>query len=287
MAKIKAAAQDYDTGRLPRTRVQLFKDIYRNRLGLMLDLGLCLLLFCLPLMAVNMLVLAQSMPIDQALAKGELSAREAAVRLVQLRNAGNILAVPALVILALGLSGAANVVKNLVWQEGVLFRADFKQGIRSNWRCFCLTALLAGVLNYAAQYLYHVGFFESGAALELGLVAVLAAAALFALALPFVLVQSTLYNLSYFQKLSNGLLLSLRSFFPAAALVIMNVLPFGLLLIDAYVLHIFAMLLLPVLVLPALLLGDTLFVHSVLDTYINRAHFPEIYRKGLWSDADC
>ncbi len=287
MAKLKLAKTDFDIGRLPATRRQVLADIYRNRLPLLLDLGLVLLLFFLPLGAVSMLTLAQSADINHALVQGQITAKEAAVQLVQIRNAGNILLLPALVILALGLAGGANILKNLVWQEGVLFKGDFRQGIRSNWRCFGLTALLAGILNYTANYLVSLGFFERGTALEWGLIAVLAASGIFTLAVPFILIQSTLYNLGYMQKLSNALLLSMRTFFPTLGLALLNVLPFLVLLIDNYTVHIFAMILLPILAIPSLLLADTLYVHSVLDKYVNREHFPEIYRKGLRTDADC
>ncbi len=287
MSKLKQAKNDFDIGNLPATRRQVLADIYRNRLPLLLDLGLVLLLFFLPLTAVGMLTLAQSADINHALVQGQIPAGEAAVQLIQIRNAGNILLLPALVILAVGLAGAANILKNLVWQEGVLFKGDFRQGITSNWRCFSLTALIAGVLNYAANYLVNVGFFESGTALEWGLIAVLAACGIFALAVPFVLIQSTLYHLGYVQKLSNALLLSMRTFFPTLGLVLLNVLPFLVLLIDNYTVHIFTMILLPILAIPSLLLVDTLYVHSVLDKYINREHFPQIYRKGLKTDANC
>lgn len=283
MAKRKQAKFDYDVARLPATRRQVLRDIYKNRLPLLLDLGLMLMLFFLPIAAVNLLVLAQSL--DPAL--GELSAADTAGRLIELRNAGNILLIPALAILALGLAGAANIIKNLVWQEGVLFKGDFKKGIKSNGRCYCLTAVIAGILNYAAGYLVSVGFFESGTALQWSLIAIFAASFLFALALPFILIQSTLYNLGYIPKLTNGLLLSMRTFLPTLGILLLNVLPFLTLLIDNYTVYIFAHLLLPILVIPTLLLIDTLYVHSVLDKYVNGANFPEIYRKGLQSDADC
>ncbi len=286
VAKVKSAKQDFDIARLPASRRQVFFDVYKNRASLMIDLGLLLLLFFLPLIAVHMLTLAQCAEIGRSLARQQLTAEEASIHLVQIQNAGNILSIPALMIFSVGLAGTAQVVKNLVWQEGVLLKGDFLQGIRSNWRCYSLTAMLAGGMHYVAQYLIHVGFFESGGALELGLVAVLAAVTLFALTIPFVLIQSTLYRLRYFQKFSNGFLLAMRTFLPTLGIVLVNVVPFLLLWIDDYTVHIFGMLLLPVLAVPPLMLLDTLYVHSVLDKYINRTHFPEIYRKGLISHAD-
>ncbi len=285
LAKVKRASVDFDITDLPATRWQVLRDVYRNRTPLLLDLGLLLMLFCLPIAAVCMLMLAQSADITQALTQNRITAAEASVQLIQIQNAGNVLLIPALVIFSLGLAGAANVIKNLVWQEGVLFKGDFRHGIRENWRCYALTAFLAGILHYVARYLLHISFFEAGTALELGLAAIVAASAIFALALPFLLIQSTLYQLGYAQKFINALLLSMRTFFPTLGLLLLHILPFGVLLIDNYTVYVFSLLLIPVLVLPTLILADTLYVHSILDRYINREHFPQIYRKGLRPDA--
>ncbi len=286
MAKQKWAKTDYDIANLPANRRQVFLDVYKNRLGLIVDLGLLMLLFSLPMAAVNMLMLAQGADIHGAVTREELTAAEAAAQIMQIRNAGNLMHILTLSIFALGLAGGANVVKNLVWQEGVLFKSDFWTGIRSNGLAFVLTAAAAGILSYAGQYLLQLRFFEKGTALELGMAAIFAAGVLAVLTVPFVLVQATLYRLNWLQLVSNGFLLAMRSCLPTAAVVIGNILPFLLLLTDNYTVYIFAMLLLPVLAVPALMIADTLYVHSVLDKYINRENFPQIYRKGLTGNAD-
>ncbi len=286
MAKRKQAKIDFDVANLPATRRQLFGDVYKTRLSLIFDLGLVLLGFFLPVVAVSMLTQLHSADIGYALAEDILSAEAAAAELMELRNAVNLLLIPCLLLLSLGLAGVCQIVKNLAWQEGILFRADFAKGVRENWRSFCMTALIAGILNYCCGYLFNIGFLRTGTGRDLGLAAVMAAGGIFALALPFVLIQSTLYNLSYGKKLVNGILLSMRTFFPTLGLLALNLLPFGLLLIENSLVRICALLLLPLAVLPCLVILDTLYVHSVLDTYINKDHFPEIYRKGLYSHAD-
>jgi len=110
-------------------------------------------------------------------------------------------------------------------------------------------------------------------------------AVLFAVVAPMVLCQSLVYKLSYFAKLKNAFMLSMRQPLVSFGLLVGNAAPWLLLLIDNKYTFMAFLVLLPVVVMPAQLIADIICCDIVLDKYVNKDNFPQIYRKGLNYDA--
>ncbi len=281
----KQAKENFRAEKLPHNRVQVFFDVYRNRFSVMMRLGLIALAFFLPATAVMTFTNLKVYEVQALVAAGSVTAEEGAATVFGLINAGNLLMIAALAAAAAGIAGICGVVRRLIWQEGVLFAHDFGRSVKENAPTFCLIAAAGGVLNYLLQYALRNLYFSQTAGAEIAAIAAIAATALFLPTIPLILTQCTLYNLPLHKKICNAFLLTMRTAylsFPAAAA---NAAPFLLLLIPSAYVFVPLLVILPLFAVPSLITFDMLFCDYVLDKFVNKSNFPEIYDKGIWRNA--
>ncbi len=153
-------SEDYARASLPSNRWELFWDIFKGRFGKLIIINLLILLFCLPFIA---LLLFRSLavsaygtlyPFSQGFGVGYGSYPSMvgwSESIVYMVNASTLVLTPvAFLIAALGLSGGAYVIRNMVWTEGIFVANDFWRGIKQNFKQILVIMLLYSLVFYVS-----------------------------------------------------------------------------------------------------------------------------------------
>ncbi|HOJ44834.1 MAG TPA: hypothetical protein PK340_02180 [Bacilli bacterium] len=273
--------------RLPTNRWQSFFDCVVNKTSTTLLLGLFVFIFSIPLLLVlgisNILVYDITMQISEGL----ITEAGAATRIFDTLNAANLLLIPSLVVLFIGLSGLTRVTRRMIFQEHIAFIHDFKQGVSSNWASFSLLAIALGILHFVMMLLARLGYFwEAASWLDVTLAIGIGALVLTFLITPFVLFQTDLYNLSFGGKLKNSFLLGMRTAPVTLPFMLAIFSPWLLLLIRYDGVGYFIVIgLLFMMAAPLQFLAIHEYTLSVLDKFVNKTNHPEIYDKGIYRHA--
>ena len=151
-------SEGYARASLPSNRWELFWDIFKGRFWKLVVINLLVLLFFIPLfillfMRSNAIAsYGASMPFAQGFGVGY----QAPVSLIgyeqQIVLNVNLIAyllLPiAVMIAAVGVSGGAYVIRNMVWTEGIFVANDFWRGVKQNIKQMLAIALLYSVVFY-------------------------------------------------------------------------------------------------------------------------------------------
>ncbi len=151
-------SEDFARASLPSNRWELFWDIFKGRFGKLVIINLLVLLFCLPFIA---LLIFRSMsvsaygtlyPFSQGfgIGYGAFPSMEGLPEnIVFMVNASTLIFTPiALFIAAIGISGGAYVIRNMVWTEGIFVANDFWRGIKKNIKQMLVIFLLYSLVFY-------------------------------------------------------------------------------------------------------------------------------------------
>ena len=154
-------SEGYARASLPSNRWELFWDIFKGRFWKLVVVNLLVLMFFIPLfillfMRTNAIAgFGANMPFAQGFGVGY----QAPVTLVGVEeqivlnvNLMVYLFLPiALVIAALGVSGGAYVIRNMVWTEGIFVANDFWRGIKLNIKPMLLIAVVYSIVFYLTR----------------------------------------------------------------------------------------------------------------------------------------
>ena len=163
-------SEGYARASLPSNRWELFWDIVKGRFWKLVILNLLVLLFFIPLflllfMRANAVAaMGASMPFAQGFGVGY----QAPLSLVGVEeqitfniNLVAYLFLPiALMLAALGVSGGAYVMRNMVWTEGIFVANDFWRGIKQNIKQMLLIALVYSIVFYLSILAISVADFN-------------------------------------------------------------------------------------------------------------------------------
>ena len=144
----KKAAKDYQKSMLPQSRKEIFWDVIKLQWSSLVAVGSLVLLFALPLL---ILTVYEKSCILALMADSTKEQEELLREIVALRNTNAILRVPLIVLLSVGLAGAARVVRQLAWEENLFLWHDFRKGIKQNAGQFLLCGVLVAVLYTSAS----------------------------------------------------------------------------------------------------------------------------------------
>lgn len=281
--KFKKSKADFSADKLPSTRKQLFFDIYKNRFWLILGLGFILFVSLLPFIIVYAIGNLKVYELNLKATEGIISVADASKEIFSMISARNLAIIPCLVLFAVGFSGVAGIIRRLVWQEGIIFWSDFFKSLKENAFSFSVIAFVIGCLNYLLQYSARSLYFREGFSAQASTCVSIIALAIILLITPCFITQSTVYNLPFFGKLKNAFMLSMRAPLKSFILLIVNVSPCFTLLIPGKYAFTACCVLLPIFIMPAQIIVDTLCCDSVLDEFVNKNNFKEIYKKGLYN----
>ncbi len=253
---------------LPATRFLQFFDIFKIEWRNLTKLGLLTLVFLIPFFVVYFLMLYFAS-----------NAGDNPILIISLGYVGLYLT---LFVVAVHLSGMGNVLKKMIYGEGVLFKDDYFEGIKKNYGQFAIIAAVYGliylIIDFSCKYIFG---FE-------GIVPIIFSAIctgfLFLLLTPIVLTivsECSMYEIKLKSAIKNSLILVVSRFWQylvvGLILLVMN-LVFAIpnFLILLLVASLIAMLVIPLIALAILLISTSSF-----DVLINKDSFPELYKKGL------
>ena len=154
-------SETYARSTLPSNRWELFWDIFKVRFWKLVIINILVLLFFIPFFLLLFLrenaiaVFGADMPFSQGFGLGY----QAPVSLVGLEEqiVSNVnimvyLFLPLVFIFAaIGVSGGAYVIRNMVWTEGIFVANDFWRGIRLNFKQILLIGVIYSVLFYLTR----------------------------------------------------------------------------------------------------------------------------------------
>ncbi len=156
----KEKSEDYARGTLPSNRWELFWDIFKGRFGKLVIINLLTILFCIPLVLLiflRYLLLmnyGSSYPFSQSFGLAFMAPSSMvgyAESIVVQVNMMIYLFLPiAVMIMAIGISGAAYVMRNMVWTEGVFVANDFWKGIKENIKQMLLIGVIYSLIFYVS-----------------------------------------------------------------------------------------------------------------------------------------
>lgn len=154
-------SEGYARSTLPSNRWELFWDIFKGRFGKLFIINVLVLLFCL-LVAFLVLLMNSALSVygsqsgfSQNIGVGYPAIPEMTGLVEQIDVTVKqqlLLALPiCLMVAAVGISGGAYVVRNMVWTEGIFVANDFWKGVKQNYFVVMGTLLVFSVIFYLTQ----------------------------------------------------------------------------------------------------------------------------------------
>ncbi len=172
----KEKSEDYARGTLPSNRWELFWDIFKGRFGKLVIVNLLTLLFCIPFALliffryIALLNYGALYPFSQGLGLGYMAPPSVvgyAENIVFQVNLIVFLFLPiAVTIMALGISGGAYVIRNMIWTEGIFVANDFWKGIKQNAKQMIVIGVVYSLLFYIS--ILSISIAERNIAMENG-----------------------------------------------------------------------------------------------------------------------
>ena len=243
-------SEGYARASLPSNRWELFWDIFKGRFWKLVIVNLLTLVFFIPLFVLFFLrssLIAgygAACPFSQCFGVG-YQALPSLVgfpeQIIVNVNVMIYLFMPiALIIAALGLSGAAYVIRNMVWTEGIFVANDFWRGIKIN-----IVVVLQSTLFYS---IFLFGFFisirfseyiiASGTGSTVWMTISMAisyvAIVIFTMMYLWMLAMGGSYKLKFFQLLKNSFLMTFGLIFQNIFFVILMAIPVILILLGSF-----------------------------------------------------
>ncbi|MBO4572537.1 MAG: hypothetical protein J5762_02045 [Clostridia bacterium] len=273
----KKADHDFEEDKLPSNRKEVFFDALKIRAGTLIRLGLVLLLFAAPLIVAGFIKDSYYYIVQTSYAQGEMTEENYSGIIFTIELFYYVAKIICFIVLGLGLSGVLRVIRQIIWGEPVFFWHDIFDGIKMQGARYSIYFFFAGLLNLLGRLVIFFGFnSEFLKYLPLGLNYVL-----FLPPLLYALIQSQIYRFRLLDEYKNGFILYFKTIPQTVLVTIIVCLPLLFDLISLLVLKYAVIAIYVVAVLPLLTMGEFLYFMSVLDRYINKERYPEIYDKGV------
>lgn len=268
----------------PTTRKAQYFDLLKWRLGLFVKTSLVLTLFAFPLFVWLALCAYNDQAIYSAVDFNNVEAAKVYLQtFITNRQIKLIVLLPCLALFALGWAGASKIAKNFVHANSLWFWQDFKQGVKENGGRFVLLFFLFGVaLNIVALINSFCMFDQYRQFYALSWAVYIVTVYFCGMLLMFSCHLLTMYKLKIGQVLHNALILVVKK-------LPLNLLLFAVSFAPYFVLFVFNI---PGVVVIVLLIcavvgnGHAMYcsmlhAYNIFDNFINKKHYPEVYRKGL------
>ena len=262
---------------LPRNRKEVFFDLLKHRKMTLFALSCFTFMFFIPL-AVDLFYF--NFLENVAIANDKLD------YLFSLIFYSMLIMLPCMLVGFIGLAGAFQVAKKLVWQEGIVLSTEFFQGVKENWKHALINGMIFGItlfgLVVGSSYLMIFSR-EMPILCGVGIGAFVVIFLFLAMSIAVFFTQDVYYANTYMSTLKNS--------FRFLALLNWKILVIFLLSTGALIslcalnlitlsigLFLFAILNSVVVVL------YTLVSHDAFDKYINKDNYPDMVGKGLYKN---
>ena len=278
MKKEHIRPNDYEQRERPKTRAKQFFDIFKHRFLELIKLSLLQAVFSLPLLAVIFIFWMLLSNVS-----GESAAQSALA--VFLITAGAMVVV--LPIAFVGLTGSFYALKKLAYAEGEFAASSFFIGMKEEWKRGLLIGFIAGLsvaLTIVGYFYFFVYSVELNAVVKGFGIAILAIQLIVVLIVCYYsMAQVVVYSSSFRQLFKNSIIMGLIRFpinlglvilYPGGFIALCCIIPYtmfagiGLMILTSVFGHLLWM----------------MNCMSAFDKYINKEHFPDYYRKGLYQE---
>ena len=274
----KIAKRDYEESSLPSTRREVFSDVVSLHIFVLFFCGVLLLLASLPFAATGIADTLYQANIRSMTEAGELAEGDALVAVTTMRSVLAAVDVIGFLIFGVILSGVAQIIRTLGWEENFRLFDEFRKGVRQNVRQYLVLFLLFGLVQFACRYSLIAGN---------GFVSWLPAIVCLLLPAPvaaYMLVTITVYHLKFTQQIRYALIIFGKNKLKTFLAILICYLPFAVIVIGKMFLGAILATMLQTLIfflLPFALLGWFLFAFDRMDHAINRKFYPELVGRGL------
>lgn len=261
---------------LPSTYGELFKDVIKQSWRSLILFGLFTFAFFLPSLIFMFFrdyyfLSVTSSTLEQSEIEGLVTTS---------RNLYNIGVSLGFLIGAIGISGLSKVMLLLSRNEGVFFFQDFNKGVKQNLKNNIVFFLIYAVLFYFSMLVINNINFEF-----VNFIPYIAVQTLFFPLLMINIETTSIYSWTVKDSFINAVFIYIKNFF----IYILFSSPFTLMVLTNFLTsYIFikyiVIALLIILLYPVLALAIRVYSNKVLDRDINKKHYPEIYKMGIYEN---
>ena len=273
--KQKVSRIDYSKSMLPRTRREEFLDCYKMNFALLVKCGLFLLVFAIPLIGFCLFMDFYYMSL---LSQATEAVEQTKFIFFLVYNAGVIILCSLLLV---ALTGIIHILRNFIWQEGIYFLSDFKDGVKQNigknMVFFSIFSVLY-LLSYLVFSLFNIGLISYAPLMLFVLF-------LFPLFIWILFLNNT-YSSNFSTLVRNATFFLIKGFgwsILGVAMLLSSLLvifmPFVLIWLKYIIVALYF-----VFVYPAIILIMVLYTTHKFDELINKVSYPDYYLKGLNHD---
>ena len=172
------------------------------------------------------------------------------------------------------MAGIVQIIRQLIWGEPIFFGDDFKNGMKGNAIRFLLLSLIIGANSYVLRLM-------SDSTLSYILFPIYSV-----ILIPIALwmgTQWSYYKLGWIASIKNGFLFYIKTFPATLLMTACTVIPFYLAInfVGNFPIKYVVLVVLSVLYVPFLMTAWVAYACGIFDRYVNKEHYPSIYRKGL------
>lgn len=275
---------------LPVTRKKQIKFVFRTNFALFFKLSLIVLVFASPFFAQLFYLL---MAIGPILNKDGADANEKISLVCNLFKVVSLFTPITFGILAIGIAGASNIFKKLLYNDGFMLKRDFFLGIKDGRQGIYMNIVL-GLL----VLVWNLGVFSFGTMeLYTWFIILLVVSGILLLITPIIFFYNSVfpiyYSCSFFQLMKNSLIFTFHTLGVSMGLFLLgNCIFISFYLVDFILFSRITYLSLTGLFIELIFFG--IFTHYLLQEYavsrfdenINRETYPDMYRKGLYKEED-
>lgn len=265
--KIAHSNKDFDYSLLPVTRRKQVFYLYKSRFGVIVSIGLILLLFSIPLivfMVMNDLSLSNIDPNNvNALAFNSFIFQ--------------IFIVVYLLIYSIAISAVSNIIRILLYSEGVFFFKDLLKGIKENALNNFLISLMYGIVYLVSYFVMIITNFNA-----LGIISFILFFLIFAPSYLWIVAENTFYKNNVFSFMKNSFFFFSKNILLTYILAIGFLLPAICIFFKNILLKICIIVVYEFLIMPLFLFVFYSISLNSFDKYVNLENYPAIHKKGLY-----
>lgn len=277
----KIAETDFNKSMLPHNRMELLLDIIKNHYRVLMLVGLILLAFSIPLLALSFISDYHLANLALSCSKGKYDLETYRSLSVSFSFYMDLFKTLALAILGIGVGAIMKIIKNLCYLEPVFFGYDFKSGLKNNWLSMSFLFLLVGLFNAATMYAVKVIQYP----ILIGVIIVLVFVILYP-PLMMMIPHISIYTNKFYKRIYLSFAMYVRFFLPFLGIFILVGLPFLLFLIPSILIKYLVFAVFCIFLIPISYLIVFLYSSHVFDRCINQKYFPELVNKGLQRNKD-
>lgn len=285
---------DFDVAKLPSTRWQVFKDVFKNRLGALTKINLLTVLFCLPAIAwLIYCILSSALTNASVNYTGNLgfglSPTSSAVAMgnalgLQLTLLEFAVFIPLFMIASIGFAGAFHTYKMLIWGEGIAVASTFMKGIKNNIVTFLWTSLLlsAGLL----LVMFNVSSLSIQPNQAMAILALVASCILMVILIfmaMFMWTQSVTYKMDVWTLIKNSFIFSIGMLLQNIFFVALSLVPLILILFTPFTIALMIAILFLLFGFSYMFMIWTVYAHYCFDKYLNDQTPGAIKNRGMYT----